>query len=279
MIPVPKDQRSIFVVPWGDRIYIGTTDTDYDGPLDDPQCTPEDVDYLLARSTSRVAEPLTDDDVLGTWAGLRPLVQGDAERAHRRPVAPPRGRPLGQRRRHRHRRQAHDLPADGGRHRRRRRRARSAEAAGRDGRSRTKHLPLRGAADGCDGGRGSAATERADHLAGRYGGEARVVLGMIDADPTSPSRWSPGLPYLRAEAVYAARYEMARTLDDVLARRTRARLLGRDAAAAAAADVAGCSRRSWAGREAEQAAQVEPYVPRSPSRAVERPTVARCVGA
>ena len=47
VVPVPKDKRSVFVVPWGDLTYIGTTDTDYDGPLDDPQCTPEDVDYLL----------------------------------------------------------------------------------------------------------------------------------------------------------------------------------------------------------------------------------------
>ena len=47
VIPVPKDQRSLFVVPWGDLTYIGTTDTDYDGPLDDPQCTPDDIAYLL----------------------------------------------------------------------------------------------------------------------------------------------------------------------------------------------------------------------------------------
>ena len=50
VIPVPKDKRSVFVVPVGrPRRYIGTTDTDYDGPLDDPQCTPDDIDYLLER--------------------------------------------------------------------------------------------------------------------------------------------------------------------------------------------------------------------------------------
>ena len=54
VVPVPKDKRSVFVVPWGGGpdedprfTYIGTTDTDYDGPLDDPQCTPEDIEYLL----------------------------------------------------------------------------------------------------------------------------------------------------------------------------------------------------------------------------------------
>ena len=46
---MPKDRRSIFVVPWpdGDDVYLGTTDTDWDGPLDDPACLPEDVDYVL----------------------------------------------------------------------------------------------------------------------------------------------------------------------------------------------------------------------------------------
>src|SRR5690606_11117222 len=49
--------------------------TDYDGPVDDPQCTPEDVDYLLSAINLSVREPLTTADVVGTWAGLRPLVK------------------------------------------------------------------------------------------------------------------------------------------------------------------------------------------------------------
>ncbi|MGD0881607.1 MAG: glycerol-3-phosphate dehydrogenase/oxidase, partial [Acidimicrobiales bacterium] len=47
VIPVRQDKRSIFVVSWGDQVYLGTTDTPWDGPLDDPSCTPEDVDYIL----------------------------------------------------------------------------------------------------------------------------------------------------------------------------------------------------------------------------------------
>src|SRR4051812_12358307 len=76
IVPVPKDKRSIFVVPWGDLTYIGTTDTDYDGPIDDPQCTPADVDYLLGAMNLVMSEPLSKDDVVGTWAGLRPLIAG-----------------------------------------------------------------------------------------------------------------------------------------------------------------------------------------------------------
>ena len=82
VVPVPKDRRSVFVVPWGERgngefafTYIGTTDTDYEGPLDDPQCTPDDIAYLLRAINASVTTTITENDVLGTWAGLRPLVR------------------------------------------------------------------------------------------------------------------------------------------------------------------------------------------------------------
>jgi glycerol-3-phosphate dehydrogenase len=100
VVPVPKDRRSIFVVPWpgadgtvggeGSVTYIGTTDTDYDGDVDEPQCTPDDVAYLLDAINRSVREPLGPDDVLATWAGLRPLVSdagssrtADLSRRHR----------------------------------------------------------------------------------------------------------------------------------------------------------------------------------------------------
>ena len=76
------------------------------------------------------------------------------------------------------------------------------------------------------------------HLAGRYGGESRIIVAMLEADPELAKPLVPGLPYLRAEAVYAARYEMAQTVDDVLVRRTRALLLDNPATAASALDVA-----------------------------------------
>ncbi|MFP5370993.1 MAG: FAD-dependent oxidoreductase, partial [Actinomycetes bacterium] len=77
------DKRSIFVVPWRAAdgglplTYLGTTDTDYEGPIDDPQCTPEDVAYVLDTVNRWVSRPLSPDDVVGTWAGLRPLLVGE----------------------------------------------------------------------------------------------------------------------------------------------------------------------------------------------------------
>ena len=67
VIPVRKDRRSIFVVPWpeADLVYLGTTDTDYEGDIDNPQCTGEDVDYLLAAANDVSSAELTRADVTG----------------------------------------------------------------------------------------------------------------------------------------------------------------------------------------------------------------------
>jgi glycerol-3-phosphate dehydrogenase len=127
----------------------------------------------------------------------------------------------------------------------------------RSRRSPTARLQLRGAA----GYHPLAASDdaRTRHLADRYGGEARQVLALIDDDPALGEPLVPHLPYLRAEAVFAARHEMVRTLDDVLSRRTRARLLGRDDTAAAAEAVAALIGPELGWDDAEQLRQVEAY--------------------
>jgi glycerol-3-phosphate dehydrogenase len=229
VLPVPADGRSIFVVPWAgtDRVYIGTTDTDYDGPLDSPACTAEDTAYLLDAVNAALTTTLTAADVVGSWAGLRPLVAGAGSE-----------RSADLSRRHRVTREADGVVTIAG-GKLTTYRAMAADTVDevqaalgrRRSPSRTARLALRGAA-------GAGALDDADHLAGRYGSEARVVRAMIAAEPALAEPLVPGLPYQRAEAVYAARYEMARTVDDVLARRTRALILARDASAEAAAGVA-----------------------------------------
>lgn len=80
----PLDQRANFVVPAGDTTYIGTTDTDYDGDLDDVRVDEGDVAYLLATVARYFPEArLTAADVTSTWAGLRPLLRDDATTAYR----------------------------------------------------------------------------------------------------------------------------------------------------------------------------------------------------
>jgi glycerol-3-phosphate dehydrogenase len=71
----PTDERVLFALPWGDRTYIGTTDTDYEGDAADVSATLEDVDYLIAASNSYFPDhPVGRTDVIATWAGLRPLI-------------------------------------------------------------------------------------------------------------------------------------------------------------------------------------------------------------
>ena len=119
VLPVPGDRRSIFVVPWGDFTYVGTTDTDYSGSLDDPQCTAEDVAYILGAVNAAVTEPVTEADVVGHLGRAAPAGDRGQERTHRRPVPPPPGVAIGGRDGDGDGRQVHHLPAHGGRRRRR----------------------------------------------------------------------------------------------------------------------------------------------------------------
>jgi glycerol-3-phosphate dehydrogenase len=253
VVPVAKDRRSVFVVPWGDLTYVGTTDTDYDGPLDDPECSPDDVAYLLRALNAVITDPVREDDVLGTWAGLRPLLRTAAN-----------DRTADLSRRHAVRRSEGGLvTVTGGKLTTYRRMAADTvdevdALLGKRRRCRTKRLKLIGAA-GYEDPAETNEPSRHEHLAHRYGTEEAAVEALVDEDPALGEPLVPGLPYLKAEAVHAVRSEMARTLDDVLSRRTRARLLARDDSAAAAEGTAALVGRELGWDEAERARQVKEY--------------------
>jgi glycerol-3-phosphate dehydrogenase len=260
VVTAPGDGRSIFVVPWpgtAGRVYVGTTDTDYDGPLDDPLCTADDVAYLLDAVNGALTTDLSAADVVGTWAGLRPLVAGA-----------PGGRSADLSRRHRVTTGADGVvTVTGGKLTTYRKMAADTVDVVLDvlGRRRpaspTRRLPIHGSRghDSLDGiGVGLPSADVA-HLAPRYGGEARVVAAMVAADPELGQPLVPTLPYLRAEAVFGARYEMARSVDDILSRRTRCSILARDASADAAVDVARLLARELGWSDAVTMAQAEAY--------------------
>ena len=260
VVPVPKDKRSIFVVPWGDQTYIGTTDTDYDGPVDDPQCTPEDVAYLLDAMNGATSSALTTADVTGTWAGLRPLVKSattertaDLSRRHKVSVS-----------------ESGVVSITGGKLTTYRKMAADtvdivAKRLSGAKRCPTRKLPVHGAG-GLKNLRDPGAAARLgttpavlDHLVGRYGSDSPRLLALINADPALAEPLVEGLPYLRAEALYAVREEMATTLSDVLSRRTRAQLRARDASAAAAESVAALIGPDLGWDDAERDRQVSAY--------------------
>lgn len=239
VIPVPGDKRSLFVVPQmpnGDGTfrftYVGTTDTDHRGAVDDPQCTQADIDYCLRALNKALdggtSRTITRDDVVGTWAGLRPLVvASDGQDV--------KGRTADLSRRHK------VITSDsgmvtitGGKLTTYRKMAEHTVDAVLDSlkisakRCTTKRLTLHGA----------TSRDRNDHLVSRFGTQAPAIRELIKADASLGAPLITGLPYLNAEAVYCARNEMVVTLEDVLSRRVRGLLYDRHATAAAAFDTA-----------------------------------------
>jgi len=257
VIPVRHDKRSLFVVPWVrradgtfDHTYVGTTDTDYEGPLEDPPCTADDVAYVLRALNDAITTGITADDVTGAWAGLRPLVKSatsgrtaDLSRRHRVTVGSGGVIAITGGKLTTYREMAQDTVDE------------VLDHLGRRARCRTKRLRLLGA-DGYDAP--PEGTLRA-HLAGRYGTMAAEVEALVTDDPTLGERLVPTLPYIRAESVYAVRREMATTLDDVLLRRTRAHLFDRPATSQAAPAVAELLARELGWSPDETAAQLAAY--------------------
>jgi glycerol-3-phosphate dehydrogenase len=251
VIPVKEDKRSIFVVSWGDQVYLGTTDTSWEGPLDDPSCTPEDVDYILDAANAVSTRQLTRSDITGIWTGLRPLLAPEQKGGSSERTAD-------LSRRHTVRTSAGGLvTVTGGKLTTYRKMAEDTVDAvvtglGRQGlRCRTKDLRLHGAPGGkrvAPKAGGIGANVRPDpsdpvasrhaHLASRYGTEAAAVLAMADSHQELLEPLVAGLPYLAVEALWAVRREMALSVSDVLDRRTQSSYRDARAAADAAPAVA-----------------------------------------
>ncbi|GAA3725518.1 glycerol-3-phosphate dehydrogenase [Spinactinospora alkalitolerans] len=251
-IPVPGRTRRATITRWGNVSYLGTTDEDYRGDLDDVHCTREELDFLLEGARSALDTDLEADDVVGSYAGLRPL------------VAPPGGKSVEVKRNHEIRVGRDGLVTVVGgklttsRHMAEQTVDKVERVLGRKGRCRTKNLKLLGAA-GYDAEAVVASGGLAAHLGERYGTEARFITDLVIEDPPLGEPVVEGLPYLKAEVVYAVRHEMARSVDDVMSRRTRARLMARDASAEAAAEVGRLVQQELGLSDEQTTAQVEQY--------------------
>lgn len=257
------DGRRNFVIPWGEQVYIGTTDDVWDGDVDRPDLEADDAGYLLRSLNEAFGLSLTVDDAISAWAGARPLVTGGASASKdlsRKHVI------------------VHDpagfVTVTGGKLTTYRQMAQEVvdtldelEGVGRA--SSTARLPL-GATGTAEQGLGRtrqvvAALGVDPSLAGgvyhRHGDRAPEVLAFCleheGADPLVD-----GLPYLRGEVRWAARHELARTLDDVLQRRLRVSFRHAAAGGTAisfAADVL-ADELGWSGEERDR--QVDDYLAR-----------------
>ncbi|MFM7492533.1 MAG: glycerol-3-phosphate dehydrogenase C-terminal domain-containing protein, partial [Acidimicrobiaceae bacterium] len=107
-------------------------------------------------------------------------------------------------------------------------------ALNKSARCKTKNLKVIGAESNAE----KTSDTKAMYLHSRFGSETEKIIAMIKQDPSLGEPLTKGLPYLRAEAIYAVQFEMARTLDDILSRRTRARIINRRASVDSARSVA-----------------------------------------
>jgi glycerol-3-phosphate dehydrogenase len=270
----PIDGRVMFVLPWGDLSYIGTTDTDEDASPDEVRATAQDVVYLLRSVNAFFPHArLSPADVIASWAGLRPLLR------------PPRDvAPSAASREHRVVESATGLlTIAGGKLTTYRVMARDAvdRLAARlrelDGRPRaprvpTDRLPLPGGETADLEGLVKAAMERgasertARHLVAGYGSESAAVLNLVERDRALGRPIVAGRPALWAEVAHAVEREMAVRLSDVLVRRLHLFYATRDQAVPATGAVADwlAEALGWdATRRAEEVAAYLELVERS----------------
>ena len=240
MVPRTSDGRVLFVIPWHGHAVAGTTDTPVDAPSLEPRALEEEIDFILETAGRYLTRPPTRADVLSVYVGLRPLVKGEGKTS-----ALSRDHIL-------HVDTSGLLTITGGKWTTYRHMAEDcvdhAITLGRlrDEECRTKNLRIHGYMENAS-------------LLGEmevYGSDAEAICGLAAADPMLGMPLHPELPYIGAEIVWAARKEMARSVEDALARRTRALFLNASAAVAMAPAVARLLAAELGKDEGWMAAQV-----------------------
>ncbi|MDX6610108.1 MAG: glycerol-3-phosphate dehydrogenase [Solirubrobacterales bacterium] len=250
--------RAIFALPWYGRTLIGTTDNDFDGDIDHPRPGGEDVAYLLDAVNELFGTSLDVSDLVGAYAGVRPLIAtGDPKKS----VDISRRAEL-------YETSSGMLTITGGKLTTWRRMAkqtvdRLVEREGREAPCHTAEIPLGMEARPEDLEAPDGVEEEAlEQLAFRYGHASRQVLALAREDAKLAQPIVPDRPDLLAEAVIAARHEQARSVADVLLRRTRLGLLAapqlRDASAARAIAAAMGAELGWSRRDVKRAAEAWP---------------------
>lgn len=258
-IPDADRKRMLFVVPWIDGVLVGTTDTAYAGDIDHPAVDDDDRAYCIDALNSAFDLDLTVSDVVGAWAGLRPLIAGkagataDLSRSHALYEIVPGILGITGGKLTTFRRMAYDAVD------------RVAAELGNKAPSRTRwtrlgcgNLDALKAAVARRSRRLDIAPGVADNLVRCYGDRALSLLDLA-ADEGLLDELVPGHLPLAAEAVYCARFEMATELSDLLARRTRLALTDRVAGVGAGSRAAALMGAEHGWFASERARQVEAH--------------------
>lgn len=260
---IKTDISVLFIIPWGDKWIVGTTDTDYDENREEPLATSDDVTYILNQA-NRVLEPkLRREQVIGVFAGLRPLVSTDPDspttKLSREHVV--------------------DSPAHGfvsiagGKYTTYRVMSEDAvnEAINHMRKivpdSATETLAIIGA-EGYSvlmnqipriAQKYKISETSVEHLLNRYGSLIDEVLEPAGKDSTLLELITESLPYLRAEILYAVTHEGARSIDDVLARRTRIAFEAEDQGLSIIDEVADLISESLGWNASERKKSIQEY--------------------
>ena len=228
MVPKTDDGRIIFAIPWLGKVVVGTTDLPAEKAEMEPGHNASEIDFLLETINPYLARPVTRTDILSIFSGLRPLVTGNKantsklSREHHIDISA-----------------SGMITVAGGKWTTYRRMAEGTlDFAIKNNllpprECVSKRIRLRGAPTMAE------ANARQPHSLAQYGTDAAAVDSLSAEDPSFATSLDATLPYTVAEVVYAVREEMARTVEDVLSRRTRALLLDARAAQRAAPLVAG----------------------------------------
>jgi glycerol-3-phosphate dehydrogenase len=228
VLPSVAEKRALFVmIPWGPRVYVGPTDTAYEGPIDSPTVDEDDIEVVLGSVERAFPSGLTVGDVLASWAGVRPLLDSgagatrDLSRRYVVLTEPPGMITVTGGKLTTYRAMAEQVTD------------RASRALGRGGRSRTSRLPLGLTRSFPAAATAAEAAARplklplgaGRRLVERYGDDWEGALTLIRDEPELGEPAVAGLPVLRVELELAERREMALSDEDVLVRRTRLALM------------------------------------------------------
>jgi glycerol-3-phosphate dehydrogenase len=257
------EKSVLFVIPWGRFWIVGTTDTDWHLDLNHPVATAADVEYILDHLNAVIDDPITRDDIVGVYAGLRPLLARAEEdttklsREHVVAQAEPGLVLIAGGKWTTYRVMAKDVVD-----------AAVANLPEAISESITRSVPLLGASEYKArwnqrehlAAEWNLSVEQVEHLLNRYGSMATDVVALIKQAPELANLLPGSLDYVAAEVVYAARFEGALHIEDVLARRTRMSFEARDGGAAAAAEVAEILAAELGWNAERKAAELRSYL-------------------